>query len=326
MAYVPVDYEHSRYSAEALTRFSTEVFEKAGLTEEHARELAGYLVATDLRGVLSHGTSGVPGYAASFRDGNFNPKPAISVSRDTGATVQLDGNGSIGHLLSARTMHAAVEKAAQFGVGMGFGRYCGHTGSIGNWTRIATDAGMIGLFTSTAVAPSDFETVQTVTNVFRDYPISVGFPAASGQPPLVVDVGTLLAPLKIQEEIAEITTLPLIKGFALQTISLMLTMPIAAQAPVTPDPFPAATCSLIALVLNPAVLGEQDAYEIEGQRIREALHKMEPMPGFDRVLLPGELEAERESDFIANGIPLSPDHIKRLAEAGRMFGVPLYWE
>ncbi|MBT5875273.1 MAG: hypothetical protein HOH43_17775 [Candidatus Latescibacteria bacterium] len=326
MAYVPVNYDNDRYHAEPLRRFSTEIFQKAGLPEDQAAELANYLVATDLRGVLSHGTSGVPGYANGFRNGKLNPRPHIETDREAGATIQLNGDGCIGHLLSARAVQAAVNKAAEYGVGMAFGRYCGHTGSIGNWTRIATANGMIALFTSTAVAPADTTTTQSVTQVFRDHPFSFGFPAPEGKPPIVIDMGTLLAPIDIQKQLAEISTLPLIKGFALQAISLMLTLPLAAQAPIAADPYPSATCSLSTIVLNPSFLGSLEDYYAEGIRMTEALHRMEPLPGLDRVLMPGELEFEREQDFLENGIPLDTSHIERLTEAGRDYGVPLYWE
>ena len=326
MPYVRVNYDNRRYMPEPLRRFATEVFEQAGLTADHAVELAGYLVATDLRGVLSHGTSGVAGYAHSFQSAVYNPRPEISVARDAGATIQYDGDGGIGHLCSARAVRGAMDKAKQFGVGLALGRYCGHTGSIGNWTRMATAEGMIALFTSTAVSPSDYETVQTITNVFRDYPFSMGFPSPEGLPPIVIDMGTLLAPLPLQEQLAEISTLPLIKGFALQMMSLMLTMPMAAMDPVTPDPFPGATCNFTTVVVNPAFLGDLDAYYAEGRRLSEALHRMSPMPGLENVLFPGELEAEREKDFCKHGIPLNPDHIEGLATLGDEFDVPPYWE
>ena len=193
MPYVPVNYENRRYMPEPLRRFATEVFEQAGLTADHAVELAGYLVATDLRGVLSHGTSGVAGYAHSFQSAVYNPRPEISVVRDAGATIQYDGDGGIGHLCSARAVRGAMDKAKQFGVGLALGRYCGHTGSIGNWTRMATAEGMIALFTSTAVSPSDYETVQTITNVFRDYPFSMGFPSPEGLPPTATPAEATLA-------------------------------------------------------------------------------------------------------------------------------------
>lgn len=326
MAYVPVNYDNRRYMPEPLRRFSIEVFEKAGLTPDHAEELAGYLIATDLRGILSHGTNMVPGYVQTFRAERYNPRPVIQVTREAGATVQYDGDGGIGHLVSARAVRSAVEKARRFGVGFATGSYCGHTGSIGNWTRIATSEGMIGLFTSTAISPVTFDPPRTVTAVFANQPFSMGFPAPDGLPAVVIDMGTLLAPPSVQERIAPVSTLPLIKGFALQIISLLLSVPVAAMRPVAPDRFPGATCSLTTIVVDPAFLGSRDDFYAEVRRLVEGLHRMQPMPGLDRVALPGELEAERTEDFRANGIPLDPAHIDRLAELGRELGVPLYWE
>jgi len=50
------------------------------------------------------------------------------------------------------------------------------------------------------------------------------------------------------------------------------------------------------------------------------------MPGLEKVIFPGELEAEREIDFRAKGIPLGPGHMERLATLGDEFKVPPYWE
>lgn len=311
---------------EPLRRFMTDVFEKAGTSARHADELAGYLIATDLRGVLSHGSSSATGYAQNFRAARYNPRPVIKVMREAGATIQYDGDGGIGHLVSARAVHSAIGKARQSGIGLAVATNCGHTGSIGNWTRIATHAGMVCLFTSTAISATNFETPRTVSTVFGDYPFSMGFPAPPGLPPIVIDMGTMLAPPAVQEQIAAIHTLPLIKGFALQIISLMLTMPIAAIRPADSPRFSGATCSLTAIVVDPAFLGSLDAFHAEVQRLVDHIHRMTPMPGLDRVVLPGELEGEREQDFRLNGIPLDPTHMDRLAELGREFDVPLYWE
>lgn len=53
---------------------------------------------------------------------------------------------------------------------------------------------------------------------------------------------------------------------------------------------------------------------------------MEPLPGLDRALLPGEIEAEREADIGVHGIPLDDAHIYSLRELGNDLGVPRYWE
>jgi LDH2 family malate/lactate/ureidoglycolate dehydrogenase len=325
MAYVPVNYDNIRYKPEPLERFAREAFLNAGLSPEHARELAGYLIATDLRGVLSHGTRQTPGYVQAFQSERYNPRPVIKILREAGATIQLDGDGGIGHLLAAHVMRSALPIARANGIALAIGVNCGHTGSIGNWTRIATRAGMIALFTSTAVSPTRLDPGRIITHVFGDYPFSMGFPAPPGEPPVVIDMGTLLDRPENQEKIAEISGLPLIKGLALQIIAMMLTMPLAVCHQNPAPSFEGATSSFTAIVIDPAFLGHGNAYHNELSRLRTGLRNMNPMPGFSRAVLPGDLEAEREVDFAANGIPLDPDHIEALSALAEQLGIPACW-
>ena len=52
-----------------------------GLTDEHAADAAEVLVATDLRGIESHGVNMLRSYLQQFRDGLLNPKPDWRVIR-----------------------------------------------------------------------------------------------------------------------------------------------------------------------------------------------------------------------------------------------------
>ncbi|MBM3264127.1 MAG: Ldh family oxidoreductase [candidate division Zixibacteria bacterium] len=323
MAYVPVNYDNKRYMPKPLRRFGREAFEHAGLSKPHADEMAGYLVATDLRGVLSHGTRMIPGYVHTFETGHYNPTPVFKTVREMGATIQIDGDGGIGHLASARAVRAAVTLARRHGIALASGFRCGHTGSIGNWTRIAVREGMIGIFYSTAVSLPNYTTPQTVAVANGDPPYSVGIP---GTPPVVVDMGTLLDRPENQEKIAPISTLPLIKGVGLQTIDLMMTLPLAAMHERPTEPYPGAICSVTALVIDPAFLGSVENFGREVERLREGMTSMPPLPGLSRTVLPGQREAEREKDFCQNGIPLDPAHIEALADLADRLGIPRYWE
>ena len=128
MAIIPVDYTNPRYDAGALHRFTSVVLRKCGLPEGHATEMADYLTATDLRGVLSHGTRQLPGYVRSFQNGNCNAKPNIRIHREAGAVVQWDGDGGMGHLVSARAIRSAISRARSTGICLVTATHCGHTG------------------------------------------------------------------------------------------------------------------------------------------------------------------------------------------------------
>ena len=54
-------------NAEALRRFTSEVFARAGMTAEDAARVADVLVWANLRGMDSHGVARVPGYVAWMR-------------------------------------------------------------------------------------------------------------------------------------------------------------------------------------------------------------------------------------------------------------------
>jgi LDH2 family malate/lactate/ureidoglycolate dehydrogenase len=101
-----------------LLRFSHDCFESAGLRGDHAQLISRLLVNSDLRGVRSHGTRQVDGYCAAFEEGELNPDPVVSVVKDHGAVVAMDGDGSLGYLPMVRATEAAIERAKQHGLGM----------------------------------------------------------------------------------------------------------------------------------------------------------------------------------------------------------------
>lgn len=55
--------------ADALTRFTADVFARAGMSDAHARTVADVLVWADLRGVDSHGVTRVPRYVEMIDTG-----------------------------------------------------------------------------------------------------------------------------------------------------------------------------------------------------------------------------------------------------------------
>ncbi len=325
MAIIPVDYNNPRYDTNALHRLSREAMLKSGLTDAHAVEMADYLTATDLRGVLSHGTRQLPDYVKSFQTEKYNQRPNIKIYREAGSVVQWDGDGGIGHLASSRAIRSAVSRARSTGICLVTATHCGHTGSVGNWTRIATGAGMICLYYSTHISTLDFEHPQPVILALNNPPVSFGFPAAEGEPPVLIDMGTHLDMPDNQLRIAEISVLPLIKGLAYQVTSAMMTWPVDAQSSIKLR-YPGATSSLTAIVVDPAFIGSPGDYTRTVTELRENIHAMDPLPGLDRTLLPGELEAEREVDFSINGIPLDDKHIQSLRVLGNELDVPCYWE
>ena len=67
-----------------LKRFTTEVFERAGMPRKDAEIEADVLVWANLRGVDSHGVLRIPWYVKNIDDGIFNLSPNIEIEKETG--------------------------------------------------------------------------------------------------------------------------------------------------------------------------------------------------------------------------------------------------
>ena len=65
--------------------------------------------------------------------------------------------------------------------------------------------------------------------------------------------------------------------------------------------------------------GEVDRY------VRDIRETYEPLPGYDRALLPGAIEAERMAQHRRDGIPFGEEEQNAARHLHDHFGVPLPW-
>jgi LDH2 family malate/lactate/ureidoglycolate dehydrogenase len=125
------------------------LYAQAGVSEADAARLANALVFADLRGVHSHGCRWVTNYLKGLRDSAISARPAVKVVRDEGATLLLDNDGGLGHVVVSRGMEMAIERARQFGTAVVVCRGSAHCGAMSYFTQAAADAGCIGYATTT---------------------------------------------------------------------------------------------------------------------------------------------------------------------------------
>ena len=107
--------------AEPLHEFATALYQKAGVSQEHAKLMADLQVETDLRSVHSHGTRMIPWYVRSILDGAMNASPDIRVVQEGPGFAVIDGDNGLGHPPSALAMQMAIEKARSTGIAAGGG-------------------------------------------------------------------------------------------------------------------------------------------------------------------------------------------------------------
>ena len=158
-----------------ITEFVVEVFEKYGVPAEDARICADVLLASDRRGIESHGVNRFkPIYLDRIKAGVQKAVTNYEILKETPTTAVVDGHDGMGQVVGYRSMELAIKKAKEYGMGMVVARNSCHFGIAGYYTTLATKAGCIGM-TGTNARPSVAPTWGT-EGMFGTNPFTLGVP------------------------------------------------------------------------------------------------------------------------------------------------------
>lgn len=129
-----------------------------GMSAENAAAAAEVLAWADLHGIDSHGISLLPAYDKQRRAGRLSLAAEPAILRETPVSALIDGQGGLGHVPGRFAMATAIGKARQAGMAAVAVRNSGHFGAVGFYTRMAADAGLVGMASTSAagifVAPA----------------------------------------------------------------------------------------------------------------------------------------------------------------------------
>jgi len=338
-------------NAGRLTDFATKALQKMGVPEEDARITARMLVATDLRGIDSHGVNHLASfYIGGLKTGRINAKPQVKFFSYAPSTAIMDGDKGLGFVVGHRAMMEAIHRAETTGTGFIAVRNSTHFGAGANYSMIALEHDMIGIALNQGgkgvVAPGS-RGRGVGLNV-----ISIAVPAKE-ETPFVLDMATgVVAGGKLElaakdntpipegwavdmdgnpvTEVAKATggILPLggtpllgsYKGFGLtvavdilcSTLSGGLTVPEKEGGPGTMNHFFGA--------LRIDGFMPADEFKERMDAMIKAHHELPKAPGVDRIYLAGEVEQETEKQR-RQGIPLHPSVVASLQEAAKELNI-----
>ncbi len=167
--------------------FMKDVFQGLGTPAEDAAICAEVLIASDLRGIESHGVGRLKYYYDRIRAGVQRTHTHIDIVKETETTALLDGNHGMGHVIAYRAMRMAIDKARQYGMGGTAVRNSTHFGIAGYYSLMAAEEGMVGLTVTNArpaIAPTFGAEPMLGTN-------PIAFAAPSDMPfPFCLDAAT----------------------------------------------------------------------------------------------------------------------------------------
>jgi len=122
---------------EALRELVSGIFQREGMSAEHAALTADVLVWADLRGMGSHGVMRVPRYVEWIRKGDLNPRPRIKV----GENGVIDADRAAGPIAMSHAAKVARERAKASGIGLALVKDTTHTAALGYYTQRAAREG-----------------------------------------------------------------------------------------------------------------------------------------------------------------------------------------
>lgn len=300
--------------------FITRLLTAGGLESAGAALVAGFLTGCDRRCVYSHGSRRMAQeYLGKIAEGRINPRPSVRVERQHGATAVIDGDGGLGYHACHAGMSLAIEQARELGVGAVTTFNHHHFGAAGNWTRMALDAGFVGLALSSHRFRASPEGV--VTQAVGSSPISIAIPAGE-QPPFVLDMGGSFLP-STDELMAQFPHV-FFKALGIGSVNVILGGVLSGVWRPEVQPGKSTWESNQGSFLTAWDVSrfmDADQFSREMDRHMADARAMKPFPGMDRAELPGGMEFSWEQQNHVRGIPLTDDHCALLCQKAEELGV-----
>ena len=347
--------ERTGVDAEKLIDFSAKVLRRLGVPEGDAQITARLLVASDLRGIDSHGVARLQVfYARRIQSGVINLNPKVKIFSQAPSTAIMDGDQGLGFVVGHRAMTEAMQRAEKTGAGFIAVRNSTHFGAGACYAMMALERDMIGMaMTNTvAVVVAPGSTKPAVgTN-----PLAVAVPAGE-KPPFVLDMATsVVAVGKLEMAQREGTSIP--EGWAIDKEGKPLTDPAkrvydeGGLLPLGGTPkmgsYKGFGLGVLVDILSGVLSGSSASILRKGaletrrsnnahffgairvdsflplenfkkamDEMIEAFEALPTLPGVEKIYAAGGLEAEVEKDRKANGIPLHPSVIASLQELAK---------
>lgn len=342
-------------NAGTLEKVTYEILRAIGTPEEDARITAHLILESNLTGHESHGVVLVPGYINRVKKGFIVPGSPTEVVQDEPTYALIDGHRNFGHIVAYRATQLAIEKARKTTIGCVGTRNVDHIGRLGAYPEMMAEAGLGGIICANGGGIHNVAPYGGAKSRIGTDPIAMAFPS-DFDGPILLDMATSVhaagkvtvyqrqgipfpsdwlldsegRPTTDPRELSKGGTMRTFggrvgyKGFGLAFFVEILAGILARNGysrdtgstdPMSSIEYYSNGFFIIAINCESFLPLETLKREISDLT---AWIKTSPLAeGFDEILYPGELEARRRKERLANGIPLDDttwDEIKQLVD------------
>ena len=323
-----------------------------GVADDYAFTVTDALVSANLRGVDTHGVNLINPHIRRFKTIKHGE---IRVTNDMPAVCHIDGGAHMGPVVSVYAVDKTMEKAGKCGIGMAIVENSCHFGATGYYTCYAARKGYVGF--ATTVAYKTIAPWGGLETYIGNNPFSVSFPWKEF--PIMLDISnSVTARNKIINYAREGWPLPdtwatdedgipttdaqkalkgllqPIAGYKGVGIATMIEILVGTLAHgqygigIKPnvEPDGPQNVSHMFIAIKPDCFMSRDEIEKTLEKFVGGFRAVKRMKNVDALLLPGELEHNREQERRKTGIPLTRTLVEELNKFAAEFGAQALWE
>ncbi len=336
------------------------IFIASGSSVREAEIVANNLVMANLSGHDSHGVGMLPRYVDAVLEGGLKPNNSVRVVLDTGSLLTLDGQRGYGQIVGEQAMQLGIARAKAHGSCIMTLANAHHLGRIGHFAEMTVAQGLVSLhfvnvLSRPVVAPFGGADGRYGTN-----PCCIGIPL-KGRDPFVLDFATSRVaqgkmrvaynegrraePGTLIDEDGRPTTDPGVvvvpqskglfgallafgehKGYGMAVACELLGGALTGSGtwhkPTDPS-VRAVINGMLTILIDPAKLGTQAAFEQEATAFVDWLRAGPVAPGFDAVQIAGDPERAYRAQREVDGITIDAQTWQEMVAAGAKVGVAL---
>lgn len=350
MAVYPGTEREIRVDFDLLRQTVQGVFRACGMRPSDALLLADCLATADLRGIHSHGVLRVPDYVAKLTREGVDPLGTPSLAVDAGAALVVDCGNTMGQIGLAFAMERAIERAQEINLAFAAVRGSNHAGAMDRFAQMAIEHDMIGICGTNALPT--MAAWGGTDKIVGINPLGIAVPGGA-EGAFVLDFAfgaTAHGKIRVYAQKGA----PIPEGWAFDARGIATTDALAALDGLI-QPIGGhkgvglgMAVGMLASLLSGAAYGTELGNMVDGptagldghfalainiagftdvarfkQRVDAILRQMRDSgraPGVDRLVTPGEIEADFERAYRRDGIPLNDATLKDILAAADALG------
>jgi hydroxycarboxylate dehydrogenase B len=318
-----------------LLNFCKQLLAGGGIPQADADLVAGLLVKAELRGYAGHGVTRVLQYLTFIKNNIYNLSTKPQVEREGKISAVIDAKHYIGQVAARMAMELAIKKAKEHGVGIVTLRRAGHTGRLADYMEMATEQGLIGMGAA-SVGSATTTLYGGMKPITGTNPMAFGIPTRNGEP-IILDFATASMSMgEIQKRVAKGERIPdgvILDGDGKPTNDFKSFRGPPRGVFLPFGGYKGSGVALITEILGGLLSGngpgknwwDKGAHGVNGVFLQAfAVEEFQPLekfydkvdefvafikttkcaPGFNEILLPGEMARRRETKQRSEGVEI----------------------